>query len=94
MFFEDRKQVVCVRHTGGVATLVLGEEGGLGIKGKQNGRRMLHGIHDECLKVIENEDDEFGVSPVCFNRCLAEDHYVPGPGQGLKRSQRRMDTAL
>ena len=51
MFFEDRKQVVCVRHTGGVATLVLGAEGGLGIKGKQNGRRMLHGIHDECLKV-------------------------------------------
>ena len=44
--------------------------------------------------MIENEDDEFGVSPVCLNRCLAEDHYVPGPGQGLKRSQRRMDTAL
>lgn len=45
-------------------------------------------------EMIDNEDDEFGVSPVCFNRCLTEDHYVPGPGQGLKRSQRRMDTAL
>ena len=43
--------MIRVRHIGGVATLVLGEEGGLGIKGKQNGRRMLHGIHDECLKV-------------------------------------------
>lgn len=43
--------MIRVRHIGGVATLVLGEEGGLGIKGKQNWRRMLHGIHDECLKV-------------------------------------------
>lgn len=43
--------MIRVRHIGGVAMLVLGEEGGLGIKGRQNGRRMLHGIHDECLKV-------------------------------------------
>lgn len=32
--------MICVRRIGGVATLLLGEEGGLGIKGKQNGRRM------------------------------------------------------
>lgn len=48
--------------------------------------------------MIDNEDDEFGVSPVCFNRCLTEDHYVPGPGQGLKsqrdRPQPYEETAL
>lgn len=40
-------------------------------------------------EIIDNEDDEFGVSPVCFNRCLTEDHYVPGPWAGIEEESEK-----
>lgn len=64
MFYKGRQHMICIGHIGGVTMFGLGEEWGLGMKGKQSGRRTLYGIDDECLK-----PRRWSTHPLQFKKC-------------------------